>query len=328
MNSALNKTFQLPSPGDQTDAFFVLVITQEFGDYLGIDDYDVGVANSSNPAGSTRPSNPFNIQSSNFSVYCSTAGGIDFANITNIFTIFGLIHGAPQRQDAGNGHVFESGSQWSQPLYTCASALKATIKIVSFSYNGIDASLENLAITSTQDKNSLYLPGWNQDAILNSPGADYMPGAEAFIDAMDPAYDVNSGGSYTSNSVDYTGTTDISMLVRWQNLSQSAERVSQIPNLIWADTAAAALVGTKGVLGPGNTATENILPILVTPTASEIKYHWPYAIPAFLASLIILLITIVAVITLLFGHNSIARLRLHLQRLSPGRIFTTFLIPE
>jgi hypothetical protein len=153
-----------------------------------------------------------------------------------------------------------------------------------------------------------------------------MPGAEAFIDAMGPVYDVNAGGSYTSDSVDYNGR--LYRNNRHIYVGAMAKLVPICGAGIWTDTAAAALVGTKEVLGPGNTTGQNILPILVTPTASEIKYHWSYAIPAFIAALIILLIAIVAVITLLFGHNSIARLHLHLQRLSPGRIFTTFLTPE
>jgi hypothetical protein len=118
------------------------------------------------------------------------------------------------------------------------------------------------------------------------------------------------------------------MLVRWQSLSKSAELVSQIPNLIWTDVAAAAVVGTKGVLGPGNTATQNIIPISITPTVSRVKYHWPYAIPALLAALVLLLITIAVITTVLSGHSNITRLRLHLQRLAPGRIFTTLLNPD
>jgi hypothetical protein len=288
----------------------------------------------------------------------------------------GLIHGAPQRQDTGNSLIFESGSEWSQPLYACASAIKATIKTVSFSYNGTDNSLEDLTVTSIEDKayavgealpiwgventgnayttsdleliwglvsdeyashenistvrqNSLYLPGYSGDAFLQTAGLDYMPGAEAFLDAMSPSYTVETNiqefASFAADTVDYTGIMDISMLVRWQYLSQSAELASQIPNLIWADVAASAVVGTKGVLGPGNTATENIIPILVTPIVSQVKYHWPYAIPAFLVALILLIITIMAIIFALFGHHSIAKLRLNLQKASTGRILTAFL---
>lgn len=288
----------------------------------------------------------------------------------------GLIHGAPQRQNPGHPYVFESGSQWSQPLYTCASTLKATVKTVTFSYNGTDASLESLAITSIQDKeysdgqalplwgvenignaalleqmygiawglvsdeyvnheavstvrqNSLYLPSSNGLAILNTFGLEFFPAADAFVNSMGPPYVVSFNGDGARDTVDYTGIVDVGMLVRWQNLSRSAELVSSIPNFIWTDVAASAIVGTRGVLGPGNNATENTVAILVTPIISQVKYHWPYAIPALLAALVLLLITLAAITTFLFGHNSIARLRLHLQRLSPGRIFTTMIYPN
>jgi hypothetical protein len=288
-----------------------------------------------------------------------------------------LIHGAPQRQNPGNPYVFESGSQWSQPLYACASTLKAVVKTVTFSYNGTDALLENLAVTSIQDKEysdgqafplwgvenignaglleqmygrawglvsdeyvnheavstvrqkSLYLPSSNDGmALLNTFGVEYFPAADAFENSMGPPYDVSSNGVGATDTVDYTGMIDVAMLVRWQTLSRSAEQVSSIPNFIWTDVAASAIVGTKGVLGPGNSATENTVAILVTPMILQVKYHWPYAIPALLAALVLLLITLAAIITFLFGHNSIARLRLHLQRLSPGRIFTIMIYPN
>jgi len=92
--------------------------------------------------------------------------------------------------------------------------------------------------------------------------------------------------------------------------------------------AASAIAGTRGVLSPGNNATENTVAILVTPIISQVKYHWPYAIPALLAALFLLLITLATITNFLFGHNSIARLRLHLQRLSPARIFTTMIYPN
>ena len=144
-------------------------------------------------------------------------------------------------------------------------------------------------------RNSLYLPGSDNDAILNTIGFEFLAGADAFMGAMDPVYD-QSADQPASNTdpVDYTGATDIGMLARWQNLSGSVELVSQIPNLIWTDVIAQAVVGTKGVLGPGNAATKNIIPISVTPTVSRVKYHWPYAVPALLAALILLLITVAA----------------------------------
>lgn len=285
------------------------------------------------------------------------------------------MYGAPQRQDTGSSLIFDSGSKWSQPLYTCASAVKATVKTVSLSYNGTEGLLENLNITSIQDKvysdnqslplwgventgnaylledltlvwglisdeyennenvsavrqKSLYLPGFGVYGSISTIGFDNMPGSEALTGAMGIPYSVSAGGSLLNGQPDYSGASDMSMWVRWQNLSSSAELASLIPSLIWTDIAASAVVGTKGVLGPGNTATENQVPIMVTPTVMKIKYHYPYAIPALLTALVLVFVTIAAFTVVLFGHGSISRIRLHLQQLSAGRIYTTFLYPE
>lgn len=43
-----------------------------------------------------------------------------------------LVRDVPKRVDDGPGVIFESGSHWSAPTYTCASAVKATINTVTF----------------------------------------------------------------------------------------------------------------------------------------------------------------------------------------------------
>lgn len=62
------------------------------------------------------------------------------------------MRGVPRRVDAGPSILLESGSKWSQPLYACATAVKAVIKTVSFTYNGTDGSLQNLNIAGIKDK--------------------------------------------------------------------------------------------------------------------------------------------------------------------------------
>ena len=118
------------------------------------------------------------------------------------------------------------------------------------------------------------------------------------------------------------------MWTLWQNLSSTPETAGLIPNLVWTDNAAAAVVGTKGVLGPGNVAQHNLAPVTVIPTVSQIKYHWPFAIPALLALLLLIIITLLVFITACFRRAGISRMRFHLQQVSPGRIFTTVLYPE
>jgi hypothetical protein len=317
---------------------------------------------------------------------CAGAGGADFANITNILVFCGSMHSVPQRQDPGqSGLVFEQGSTWSQKIYSCATAVKATIKRVSFVYNGTDNTLSSLGIIDIKDKTydqsnsssmplwgventgnkyknsdlsliwglvsdeyennvnvstvrqpSLYLPGWIEPSSVSFggfqvQGFENLPGTDFSIDALQTSYCVTGGSSSSCGSgIDYSGETNMAMWVKWQNLTRSADTASLIPNLIFTDTAASAIVGTKGVLAsPGNANNGSAVTQSVTPTVSRVRYHYPYAIPAFLACLLLALITLFGMGTaLLFSHGKpIAQMRLHLQQIAPGRIYTAFLLP-
>jgi hypothetical protein len=69
LNSALNKTFQLPAPGDSDGfepyPFQSLEITTNFGDFLNLDSLN-DLTNTSDPAASGRPPNPFYVSTWNF----------------------------------------------------------------------------------------------------------------------------------------------------------------------------------------------------------------------------------------------------------------------
>ena len=82
---------------------------------------------------------------------CSGAGNGDYANITNIAVRCGLLRGIPQRLDDGPGVLFDAGSRWSQPIYACATAIKATVKTVHFRFNGTD-DLKSLTIDKVEQK--------------------------------------------------------------------------------------------------------------------------------------------------------------------------------
>src|SRR4051812_18589122 len=119
----------------------------------------------------------------------------------------------------------------------------------------------------------------------------------------------------------------MAMWAKWQSLSKSAETVAMIPNLIFTDNAASAVVGTKGILGPMNAAHSNVVPMKVTPMVQKIRYHLPFAIPAFILAFCLLTLSLAALILAILG-NGTSKLSLHLRHLSPGRIFTSFLYPE
>ncbi|OAP60410.1 hypothetical protein AYL99_05412 [Fonsecaea erecta] len=98
--------------------------------------------------------NPFGVTQTNFSsaeLLCQGAGGQDIANITNFAAACGLLYGAPRRSDGRESVVFEPGSKWTVPLYSCISTSKARIKTVYFRFNGSD-DLSGLTVTNISDK--------------------------------------------------------------------------------------------------------------------------------------------------------------------------------
>jgi hypothetical protein len=84
-------------------------------------------------------------------VLCQGAGGADLANITNVGVVCGQVYGAARPADGSSSLIFEPGSQWSIPLYSCASGSRAVIKTVDFVYNGT-AGLKNLQVANVADK--------------------------------------------------------------------------------------------------------------------------------------------------------------------------------
>ena len=66
---------------------------------------------------------------------CSGAGGQDLTNMSNIHVECGLVFGAARRKDGTETLIFEPGKWYTQSIYSCASATKATIKTVDFRYN-------------------------------------------------------------------------------------------------------------------------------------------------------------------------------------------------
>ncbi|KAL5359230.1 hypothetical protein BJX96DRAFT_174174 [Aspergillus floccosus] len=102
-------------------------------------------------------SNPFNITRTNLTVIsmlCAGAGLADYANMTNIGAACGMVYGAARRTDGGASLVPEPDSQWTIPIYACASAAKAVIKTVDFHYNdsSTQGGLAGLNVENLTDK--------------------------------------------------------------------------------------------------------------------------------------------------------------------------------
>ncbi|KFY77961.1 hypothetical protein V499_02774 [Pseudogymnoascus sp. VKM F-103] len=118
-----------------------------FGQYLNLD--------SPLPGGNASQShiNPFNISSDFFQFVTTTCAGTSPSSPPNINgSVVGcaLLYGAAKRTDGGSSLVFDPRSTWSTPIYSCATAVKATIRTTSFQYNG--TTLSSLTINETHPK--------------------------------------------------------------------------------------------------------------------------------------------------------------------------------
>lgn len=155
----------------------------------------------------------------------------------------------------------------------------------------------------------------------NMPGSDFAPWA------MNSVYSGNS--IFTKGLLDYSGSSNLAMFVKWSNLSRTPEHAASIINLIWTDIAAQSVVGTKGVLGSNNAGLPNeTVSITVYPIVHEIKYNYLFGIPAFILAANLLVISLLALISAATKRSSLTILRRRLCQLSTGRIFLTFQYPE
>ncbi|KAL4888841.1 hypothetical protein BDV59DRAFT_205821 [Aspergillus ambiguus] len=132
-----------------------LYTTSEWANFLDLVDPRYGINSTDETA--VHYSNPFNITRSNFtliSTLCAGTSVLDYANMTNIAASCGVVYGAARRTDGGNSLVSELGSNWTIPIYSCASAAKALIKTVEFRFNDSSppGNLAGLSVVNVVDK--------------------------------------------------------------------------------------------------------------------------------------------------------------------------------
>ncbi|KFY38278.1 hypothetical protein V495_06665 [Pseudogymnoascus sp. VKM F-4514 (FW-929)] len=129
-----------------------------FGQYLNLDAPLPG-GNKSDPH-----TNPFNVTSEFFQfITASCAGTLSSSppNINGSIVGCSLLYGAAKRTDGGSSLVFDPRSSWSTPIYSCATTVKATVRTVSFQYNG--TTLSSLSVNQTRPKSypeAVDLPLW------------------------------------------------------------------------------------------------------------------------------------------------------------------------
>ncbi|KAJ5504580.1 hypothetical protein N7463_007454 [Penicillium fimorum] len=180
----------------------------------------------------------------------------NYANISNIHVKCELVSGVPQDQTPGESIMFnDPGSNWSILLYSCPTGIKATIKTVSFRFNGTDdlsglkrvenshfllrdgAPLWGLVSAesagkpglSTLRNEHLWLPGTGDLGVLSTePRFQNLPGVDYYRDDLAGAFEVDLS---STGAFDYSGMSIISLLLQWQNLSRTLMGMVEALNL-------------------------------------------------------------------------------------------------
>lgn len=367
INSDVGSSFRLP--GATLDSYQTLGLSENFANYLFL-------RQSNRSARNVSYNNPFDVTAAELntiSTACGGGTGYDQSSIDNPYIACGLMRGAPSRTDGGPASlIMDHESTWSSPLHSCATAVRATVKTVTFSYNSTaDSLFDGLTITAIGNKeyaSEKDMPLWGfEESGLTTLGVGatwglitpeyashdnvssvraphlYLPGYVAYLAptlnlGMDDNYPASDFPSRVMNSVlslntdwafDLVGRANIAIFTRWQHLSAKPETASDIIKLLWTDLAASAVVGTKGILGPINDGDSgDVADIRIRPIEHSITFNYLYGIPAFIVALCLTLIFTVMFFSVCFGKVTLAKLRLRLQQLSTGRIFTTFLYPD
>ncbi|GES63394.1 hypothetical protein ATEIFO6365_0007008100 [Aspergillus terreus] len=134
------QTFDLPKTATNLSIGYWNICTSiDLGEYLDF------TANAS--------ANPQAVSMEDFLYAATLCGGSTASSAPNINSTLiacSLVYGAASRTDGGSDLVVDPGSKWSMPLYTCATAVKAAVKTVTFRYNG--TGLHALTVQSIHDK--------------------------------------------------------------------------------------------------------------------------------------------------------------------------------
>ena len=201
----------------------------------------------------------------------------------------------------------------------------------------------------------IYLPGYVSGEMTDISYQN-LAGVDFYRGALGSAYAVKGSGGGLGGRQDYSGSADFAMFALWQELSRTPTSAAKIINLIWTDVSANAVVGTRSWLtrkptsagsstNPGmhSAKRDSIRPskretttavfedntsatVPVTIYHDRIRYHWYFAIPAFVACLVAGLLFVSALLMLIFGQ--VKRLRQYMFQLSAGRLLGNFIYPD
>lgn len=259
--------------------------------------------------------------------------------------------------------MFETGSTWRHPIYTCASTIQASLKRVSFLVNGT-ADLKNLQVVSVDDilypaneskplwaveKTGMQIsevePIWGlvderyegHESLWTLRGSRLLLPAGAAWGIGSATSDSLAGAGFPLNALmaaytglaahyDYTGKGSYAIATRWKELSGSLETVAAIPGLIWTDIMANMVMGSRSIIGTDGE------PVGQSPEVTvfnrKIIYNPLYAVPAVVLLIVWILLCISALALWIAARVTIPALRQFLNQTATGRAVANTVYPD
>ncbi|KAL4876251.1 hypothetical protein BJY04DRAFT_231725 [Aspergillus karnatakaensis] len=290
-------------------------------------------------------------------------------NIGHIATYCALIFGASQRLDSNQDddlpfHV--PGTAWYRPMYSCAMAVEATIKTVTFTFNTTD-NLNGLTVLDIADmeyNSEIEYPLWGVENLVNITHSWTRPlwglvsreAAENFsrdhlqtVQKPSLFLPLTGGYGFTPESqqnlpgvefygagfgvVDdmYYSSQGLTDYTGSSNLAMS-QRWNKLSKSAESMTTALNLVWTdyaaNAVVGTkGSPSSGGSVYRPVRTYRTAIRYELAYAIPALAVLAILLLASFLSFVVLLFDRASLPKMKRYLNATSSGRIMASMLQP-
>ena len=316
---------------------------------------------------------------------------MDYTNISNIHVECGLAFGAATRKNGHDSLIFEPEAWYTQPIYSCASTVKANIKTVQSKYNstvgdarsrssGPDmraSTVQSIKAKEYPDKESmslwgaetvnfvvhdlthlwglvspehrynanlttrrtaqLHLPGKGGTRSAEIMGYQFIPGTSGPANVLAGVYADSVSDLCGGGIVDYSGSSNMAMLSKWREYSKNETTLSRIMHLIWTDIAANMLVGTrnwntKSNLPPNLQKRDGVAQLEETPVCGH-HLRAPDSLQVVLCNssllslALVALITIAALLLMLFGGGTPSRVDYYLKHLSSGRLLVAAKYP-
>lgn len=277
------------------------------------------------------------------------------------------MRGVAQRTDShasDRGFMFETGSTWKQPIYTCATAIQASLKRVSFFVNGTTTDLQNLRVVSVSDipypanttkplwaveKTGMQIsevkPLWglidkryeDHKSLWTLRSSRLLLPAAAVWGLANTASDSLAGAGFYHNALaavykgpaanhDYTGKASYAVATRWKEVSGSPDTAAAIPGLIWTDIMANMVLGSRSIITADGTLVGRGPDVTVF--KRKILYNLMYAIPAVILLVVWIVLCLFASVLWVAARVTLSALRQFLNQTATGRAVANLVYPD